>query len=74
MAKVGYKGNWSRWNKTRLQVLRRDGYTCQICGQEGNTVDHIVPLSKGGTDNLDNLQCACKRCNYSKGGLSLIHI
>ena len=31
------------------------------------TVDHIIPLKRGGTDTLDNVQLACKRCNSSKG-------
>lgn len=30
------------------------------------TVDHIIPIAKGGTDEPENLLTACKRCNYSK--------
>lgn len=51
-----------------LQLQERDRYACKACGAETNlTVDHIVPLSKGGTDDLGNLQFLCARCNSSKG-------
>jgi 5-methylcytosine-specific restriction endonuclease McrA len=41
---------------------------CLRCGDEGPlTVDHIVPLTRGGTHNLANLQPLCARCNVSKG-------
>jgi len=36
-------------------------------GRKYPTVDHIVPLKMGGTDELDNVQLLCKRCNSSKG-------
>lgn len=42
-----------------------NGATCY--GRKYPTVDHIVPLSLGGTDTLDNVQLTCKRCNSSKG-------
>lgn len=37
---------------------------------DGNTVDHIVPRSMGGTDDESNLQCLCNACNASKGGIN----
>ena len=58
----------------REQVLIRDNYTCQKCGiskeNEPNLlleVDHIVPVSKGGITELDNLQTLCWKCNRQKG-------
>lgn len=46
-------------------------YTCVVCGKKlraGNVdIDHILPQSLGGDDDLDNLQCMCKSCNRSKG-------
>ena len=57
--------------KVRVQVLDRDNSTCQLCGAtiaDGVKlhVDHIVPLSKGGTNELDNLQTLCQDCNLGK--------
>lgn len=61
-------GGTRLWQKIRLRILQRDGYCCQYCGSEdATTVDHIIPISKGGTDDPDNLVAACTRCNYSKG-------
>lgn len=62
----------------RLYVLaNRDGWTCQICGQrvnrlsvgwpDGPSVDHIVPLSKGGEHNYVNVRLAHVRCNTLRG-------
>jgi 5-methylcytosine-specific restriction endonuclease McrA len=39
-----------------------------MCSNEGDSVDHIVPRSQGGTDEDDNLQLLCRSCNSSKGG------
>ena len=55
----------------RYDVLKRDNYTCRICGAtaaEGAKleVDHIKPVSKGGTTTMDNLQTLCRRCNRGK--------
>jgi 5-methylcytosine-specific restriction endonuclease McrA len=56
---------------TRYKVLRRDGFQCAVCGASGAgvslEVDHIVPWSKGGSNNMDNLQTLCFKCNRGKG-------
>jgi hypothetical protein len=52
----------------RMKVFRRDGFKCVKCGGiEFLTADHIQPESKGGTQDLDNLQTLCKPCNCKKG-------
>lgn len=41
---------------------------CAYCESEENlTLDHIIPKSKGGSDRVTNVLCACKNCNISKG-------
>ena len=56
----------------RFQVLERDGFTCQYCGrkvpQVELEVDHILPVTAGGSDSLDNLWAACIDCNTGKAG------
>ena len=57
------------WYRRRRAVKSRDSAICQYCGEfnlDGH-VDHILPLSKGGTDDLDNLAWACAECNKRKG-------
>lgn len=50
------------------QVWDNDGWECQNCGSHRDlTVDHIVPLAKGGTNDMFNLQTLCGTCNSSKG-------
>lgn len=60
-------------NDLREAIKRRDNYTCCKCGnsvyEEPNLlleVDHIVPISKGGKTEADNLQTLCWRCNRAK--------
>lgn len=54
---------------TRAFVLERDGYQCAYCSTMDGPmeVDHVFPVSKGGSDDLQNLVCACRSCNRSKG-------
>jgi len=45
-----------------------DAGTCRRCGIDSHlTIDHIIPLSRGGTDDAANWQVLCRRCNSSKG-------
>jgi len=57
------------WRRLVEAVKRRDQYTCQACGHitEQGECDHIVPIAKGGTDDLSNLQWLCKEpCHADK--------
>lgn len=64
----------------RAELIARDGANCYICDcpltppmppdkqiRTSMTVDHVVPISKGGTSTLDNLKLCCYGCNRSKG-------
>jgi 5-methylcytosine-specific restriction endonuclease McrA len=52
----------------RLAVFHRDGHACVRCKSKENlTMDHIVPVKLGGSDDIENLQALCKPCNSSKG-------
>ncbi|MBN1886449.1 MAG: HNH endonuclease [Thermoflexales bacterium] len=60
-----------RLSASRRSVLLRDRYTCQYCGHSlpasELTVDHVLPRSRGGTADWENVVAACKRCNHRKG-------
>ena len=51
---------------TRSGVLRRDGRRCAYCTRRADTIDHVVPRSRGGTHTWENCVAACKTCNSRK--------
>ena len=56
-------------NFTRFNVFLRDKFSCQYCGSKNElTFDHLLPRSKGGKTNWDNVVTACSSCNVKKGG------
>jgi 5-methylcytosine-specific restriction protein A len=56
--------------EVRKYVFGRDNYQCKSCGKMENeaqlTVDHIIPLAKGGSNDISNLQTLCFQCNQTK--------
>ncbi len=59
----------AHFQKFRPMVLERDSYSCVYCAsQEKLVVDHVVPVSRGGWTDIDNLVTACRRCNSGKAG------
>lgn len=59
---------------TALEVYNKNNFgspsfTCEYCGKESQDyhLEHLVPLSKGGSNEVDNLGIACKECNLQKG-------
>lgn len=51
---------------SRRAIYIRDGNTCQYCLKRGNTIDHILPKSRGGGNTWENLCVACFDCNTKK--------
>jgi 5-methylcytosine-specific restriction endonuclease McrA len=63
-----------------VRIFDRDGWRCYFCGIEtprellgklvpnAPTLDHVMPICLGGFHEEENLACACRRCNSSKGG------
>ncbi|MDO4301082.1 MAG: HNH endonuclease signature motif containing protein [Clostridia bacterium] len=62
---MGYRDNYFKNNKSNY-----GWYTCVSCGRKFRKgdidIDHILPQSCGGSDDIDNLQCMCRHCNRSK--------
>lgn len=56
--------------RLRYEILRRDNYACRYCGASAPgvklTVDHVVPVALGGTDEATNLATSCGPCNAGK--------
>ena len=57
---------------SRRAIFYRDDFACQYCGAGGKTLtlDHIVPRSRGGAHEWDNVVSACVQCNHRKAGLT----
>lgn len=58
---------------TKREILRRDDFTCQYCGQHATslTIDHVIPRHLGGQHTWKNLVAACPTCNHRKGGRTI---
>lgn len=58
----GQRPGWSKRG-----VYQRERGLCGYCGARGNTIDHIVPQSRGGLSTWENTVLACGPCNNRKG-------
>jgi hypothetical protein len=60
--------------RLRFEVLQRDGHACRYCGAKAPdvrlTVDHVVPVALGGSDDPTNLVAACVDCNAGKSSIT----
>lgn len=56
---------------SRFNIIFRDNFECQYCGQGGSvkdlTIDHVIPVSRGGQNTWENVVTACGPCNSKKG-------
>jgi len=69
------RGYGAAWQRISARVVKTYG-ACVRCGTTGSkdnplTADHIVPKSKGGTDDEWNLECLCRKCNSAKHNKTL---
>lgn len=58
------------WKKARRKVIESQGVVCAYCHcdcSDDPTVDHVVPVSRGGKSRMENLVVACRSCNSKKG-------
>jgi len=61
--RVPYRG---RVPLTRADLMHRDRYRCAYCGGRAETIDHVVPRSRGGPHTWQNCVASCARCNHRK--------
>ena len=56
--------------RRRAKLIEQAQFKCQKCGKSGNLtcleIDHIIPIAKGGNNNIENLQVLCYECNMKK--------
>jgi len=69
IALKSYVSRNSNPNFTRFNVFLRDKFSCQYCGSNHElTFDHLLPRSRGGKTDWNNVVTACSTCNVKKGG------
>ena len=59
---------------TRAALMRRDNYRCAYCGRHAETIDHVLPRSRGGQHTWENCVAACQLCNHRKADRLLAEI
>ena len=61
--------------RRRFEIFKRDDFTCHYCGKKSPevkiSVDHLIAISNGGSDDNSNLVTACMGCNIAKGNIPL---
>lgn len=69
-------------NQLRMEILERNGFTCQLCGRTGGdpdpsdpsrkvrlVIDHEIPAEQGGTNERSNLRVLCTACNQARSNI-----
>ena len=51
---------------SRRAIFARDDHRCQYCGDRADSIDHVIPRSKGGPHTWENVAAACRPCNLGK--------
>lgn len=55
-----------RSSLSRRAVFARDDHRCQYCGEQADSIDHVLPRSRGGPHSWENVAAACRPCNLRK--------
>jgi 5-methylcytosine-specific restriction endonuclease McrA len=63
MVKVPYI---RRASLSRRAIFARDDHRCQYCGERADSIDHVLPRSRGGQHTWENVAAACRPCNLVK--------
>lgn len=63
MVKVPYRRHLAI---SRRAIFARDDHRCQYCGEAADSIDHVLPRSRGGKHVWENVAAACRRCNTRK--------
>ncbi|MEV0701553.1 HNH endonuclease [Saccharopolyspora sp. NPDC050389] len=69
--RVPYRG---RVPLTRAALMLRDNYRCVYCGARAETIDHVVPRSRGGPHAWENCVACCTKCNHRKADKTLAEL
>ena len=73
--KTSYRKSFLKSKFSREAIIKRDRKICQFCGlklcNNEVTIDHIIPLSRGGSNSFTNCVVACRPCNDYKADISL---
>lgn len=56
----------ARVSLSRRGVFARDSFECQYCGRDAENIDHVIPRSRGGRHEWENVVASCRRCNARK--------
>lgn len=64
----------SRVPLTRAALMHRDRFCCAYCGGRADTVDHVVPRSRGGDHSWENCVACCSTCNHRKADRLLVEL
>ncbi|WP_460866685.1 HNH endonuclease [Rhodococcus aerolatus] len=59
---------------TRAALMHRDRFRCAYCGGKAETIDHVVPRSRGGEHSWENCVACCADCNHRKADRLLAEI
>lgn len=64
----------AEYKRNRKLILEASNYICHYCQGSANTADHIVPVSQGGGNDLDNLLPACTSCNSTRQDKTMVRL